>query len=118
MLVLSAVLPTIRLPLLLRSRSAALLAAPLVLCLVALAAIALLEDWPASMFPRYVNPALPLFALFAAWAWLRAGFGQRALFWIGALSSVMVCLIWFYMGSAYYFINVGAKLGIHAAGAS
>ncbi len=59
---------------------------------------------------------LPLFALFAAWAWTRAGMGHRALLRIAALPSVAVCLIWFYMGSAYYFTNVGAKFGIHAAG--
>jgi 4-amino-4-deoxy-L-arabinose transferase-like glycosyltransferase len=117
-LLLSAALPTIRRPLLLRSRPAALLAAPLVLGMVTLAAVALLADWPASIFPRYVNPMLPLFTLFAAWAWASAGMGQRALLRIAALSSVAVCLIWFYMGSAYYFTNVGAKLGIHAAGTS
>ncbi len=115
-LLLSAALPTMRRPLLLRSRPAALLAAPLALGLVTLAAITLLADWPASMFPRYVNPMLPLFALFAAWAWTSAGMGHRALLRIAALLSVAVCLIWFYMGSAYYFTNVGGKFGIHAAG--
>ncbi len=115
-LLLSAALPTIRRPLLLRSRPAALLAAPLALGLVTLAAITLLADWPASMFPRYVNPMLPLFALFAAWVWTSAGMGHRALLQIAALLSVAVCLIWFYLGSAYYFTNVGGKFGIHAAG--
>jgi hypothetical protein len=117
-LLLSAGLPAIRSPQLLRSRPAALLGAPLVLGLVTLAAITLFADWPASMFPRYVNPMLPLFALFAAWAWARAGMGRRELLRIAVLSSVAVCLIWLYMGSAYYFTKVGAKLGIHAVGTS
>jgi hypothetical protein len=117
-LLLAVALPTIRRPLLLRSRPTVLLAALLAFGLVTLAAITFLDDWPASMFPRYVNPMLPLLAMFAAWAWTKAGLGQRALFQIAALSSVAVCLVWFYMGSAYYFTNVGAKLGIHAAGSS
>lgn len=108
-------LPVLRHPQLLRSRAAGLLAAPLPLGLATLVGIALLADWPASLFPRYVNPMLPLFALFAAWAWTQVGIGGKPLLKLAALSSCVVVLIWIYAGGAYYFTNVGASVGIHAA---
>ncbi len=113
-LLLTAVLPSIGRRRVLLSRQAALLGAPLPLGLATLVGIALLANWPASLFPRYINPMLPLFALFAGWAWTRAGMTSRSLLRIVAVSSVTVCLIWFYMAAAYYFTNVGAKFGIHA----
>jgi hypothetical protein len=41
--------------------------------------------------------------------------GEKSLLRIAALSSFVVALIWVYMAGAYYFTNVGATLGIHAA---
>jgi 4-amino-4-deoxy-L-arabinose transferase-like glycosyltransferase len=58
---------------------------------------------------------LPLFALFAAWAWTQARMRRKSLFWLAALSGLMVSLAWIYMGGAHYFTNVGAKFGIYAA---
>jgi hypothetical protein len=115
LLLLIAALPVMRHPRLLRSRAAGLLAAPLPLGIATLVAIALLAEWPASLFPRYVNPMLPPFALFAAWAWTRARMGRKSLLRLAALSSLAVSLIWVYTAGAYYFTNVGARLGIHAA---
>jgi hypothetical protein len=115
LLLLIAALPIMQHPRLLRSHTAGLLAAPLPLGLATLVGIALLAEWPASLFPRYVNPMLPLFALFGAWAWTQARIGQKSLFWLVSLSALMVSLAWIYMGGAYYFTNVGASLGIHAA---
>jgi 4-amino-4-deoxy-L-arabinose transferase-like glycosyltransferase len=115
LLLLIVALPVMRHPRLLRSPIAGLLAAPLLLGIATLVAIALLAEWPASLFPRYVNPMLPLFALFAAWAWTRIRIGRKSLLWLAALSSLAVSLVWVYMGGAYYFTHVGAKFGIHAA---
>jgi hypothetical protein len=94
LLLLIAALPVMRHPRLLRSRAAGLLAAPLPLGIATLVAIALLAGWPASLFPRYVNPMLPLFALFAAWAWTRARVRRKSLLWLASLSSLTVSLIW------------------------
>jgi 4-amino-4-deoxy-L-arabinose transferase-like glycosyltransferase len=116
LLLLIAALPVMQHPRLLRSQAAGLLAAPLPLGLATLVGIALLAEWPASLFPRYVNPMFPLFALFAAWAWTQARVERKSLFWFASLSALMASLAWIYMGGAYYFTNVGAKLGIHAAG--
>jgi hypothetical protein len=115
LLVMICVLPIVRRPGLVRSRAAGLLGAALPLGVATLAGIVLLAAWPAALFPRYLNPMLPLFALFAAWAWLQAMMGERLLLGLAALSGLIVCPIWIYMACAYYFTNVGATLGIHAA---
>jgi hypothetical protein len=115
LLLLTAVLATLRHPGLMRSRAAGLLATPLLLALATLAAIVLLDEWPAALYPRYINPMIPLFALFAAWAWIQARMGARSLLALGAASSFVATLAWVYMAGAYYFTHVGASLGIHAA---
>jgi 4-amino-4-deoxy-L-arabinose transferase-like glycosyltransferase len=115
LLVVVCALAVVRRPWLVRSRAGGLLAAALPLGIATLAGIVLLDAWPAALLPRYLNPALPLFALFVAWAWLHAGMGQRSLLWLAGLSGAVVCPIWVYMAGAYYFTNVGAMLGIHAA---
>ena len=93
------------------STAGALLAAPLPLGIVSLAAIVVFADWP-SFLPRYVNPAYPLLALFAVWA-----FGPRArprvLLAAIAGYSALVAFVWVYMAGAFYFTHVGASLGIH-----
>jgi hypothetical protein len=112
-LLAGALVPALRRPRLLRSRAAALLGSPLPLGVITLAGIVVIVDWP-SFLPRYVNPALPLLALFAAWAWQ----GTRR--WPGAVlatvagSTVLTGAVWVYMAGAYYFTNIGAALGIHA----
>jgi hypothetical protein len=115
LLLLAALLAALRDPRLMCSRAAGLLASPLLLAFATLAAIVLLDEWPAALFPRYANPMIPLFALFAAWAWMQARMGARALLALGAASSFLAALAWVYMAGAYYFTHIGASLGIHAA---
>ena len=100
-------------PALLRSRAAALLAAPLPLGILALAGIVIVEDWP-SFLPRYVNPAIVLLALFLAWAWLAADRAPRVLVAGAAVASALTAFVWVYMAAAFYFTHIGASLGIHA----
>jgi 4-amino-4-deoxy-L-arabinose transferase-like glycosyltransferase len=114
-LLLIGSVPVVRDPRMLRSRAAALLGAPLLLILGTLVGIVLVAEWPASFLPRFVNPMLPLFALFTAWAWTQARKAERSLLGLAALSSFVVGLIWIYTASAYYFTNIGAMFGIHAA---
>lgn len=116
-LLLIGALSVMRRPHLLFTQAGGLLAAPLLLGLATLVGIDLLAAWPAALFPRYLNPMIPLFALFVAWAWRQTGIGEKGLFGIAALSSFAVALIWIYMAGAYYFTNVGGTLGIHRAAA-
>lgn len=116
-LLLVGALSVMRHPRLLRTQAAGLLAGPLLLGLATLVGIVLLAAWPAALFPRYLNPMIPLFALFVAWAWRQTRIGEKGLLGIAALSSLTVALIWIYMAGAYYFTNVGATLGIHRAAA-
>lgn len=116
-LLLIGALSVMRRPRLLRTQPGGLLAVPLLLGLITLVGIVLLAAWPAALFPRYLNPMIPLFALFIAWAWRQTGIGEKGLLEIAALSSFVVALIWIYMAGAYYFTNVGATLGIHRAAA-
>lgn len=115
-LLLIGALPAVRHPrLLLRTQAGQFLAAPLLLGLTTLVGIVLLAAWPAALFPRYLNPMIPLFDLFAAWAWTQTGMREKSLLRIAALVSFVLAVIWIYMAGAYYFTNVGATLGIHAA---
>jgi hypothetical protein len=115
MLLLIATLATVRHPRVLPSQAAGLLATPWLLGLATLIGIVLLDAWPAALFPRYINPMLAPFALFAAWAWVQAKMRTRSLLALAAASSITASLIWIYMAGAYYFTHVGAALGIHAA---
>ena len=101
----------VRRPGVLRSRAAGLLAAPWLLGLATLIGIVLLDAWPAALYPRYVNPMLPPFALFAAWAWVEARMSARSLLALAATSSFVAGLSWVYMAGAYYFTHVGATSG-------
>jgi hypothetical protein len=114
-LLLVAALPAMWRLSLLRTQAAGLLAAPLLLGIATLIGIVLLATWPAALFPRYLNPMIAPFALFAAFAWRQTRMGEGSLLGLAALSSSVAGLIWFYMAGAYYFTNVGATLGIHAA---
>jgi hypothetical protein len=80
-----------------------------------LAAIVLLAGWQSSFMPRFLNPMLPLFALFVAWSWTRLKTGTQAVLGLASVSTVATSAVWVYMAGAYYFTNVGATLGIHAA---
>ena len=114
LLLAGALLPLARSPRMLRSRAAALLAAPLALGLITLAGIVVLADWP-SFLPRYINPTLPLLALFMAWGWQTARRRPGPLLALVAASSALTAFVWVFMAGAYYFTNIGASLGIHAA---
>jgi hypothetical protein len=65
-----------------------LLATPLLSGLATLVGIVLLAAWPAALFPRYVNPMIPLFALFAAGTWRQTEMGEKSLLVISALSTL------------------------------
>lgn len=114
LLVAGALIPVAIRPRLLRSRAAALLAAPLPLGVLTLAGIVVFADWP-SFMPRYVNPTMPLLALFAVWAWLALRRRPAVLLGLVTLSSALTAFVWVYMAGAYYFTHIGAALGIHAA---
>ncbi len=101
-------------PRLLRSRASALLAAPLPLGILTLAGIVVFADWP-SFTPRYVNPTMPLLALFAVWAWIELRRRTRVLTAIVTAASAATVFVWIYMAGAYYFTHAGSSLGIHAA---
>jgi hypothetical protein len=114
-LLAAALGPSLRRPRLLRSPAAAILASPLPLGVLTMIAIVLFADWP-SFLPRYLNATLPLFALFAAWVWLRPRPRPRpdGVLALAALASLIAAFTWFYMAGAYYFTHIGAALGIHA----
>ena len=115
MLLLVGALAVIRSPRAVRSGAAVLLAGPLLLSFATLTAIVLLDGWQSSFMPRFLNPTLPLFALFLAWSWTRLKTDTRVVLGLASVSTVATSAIWIYMASAYYFTNVGATLGIHAA---
>jgi 4-amino-4-deoxy-L-arabinose transferase-like glycosyltransferase len=101
-------------PRLLWSRAGALLASPLVLGMGTLVAIVVIADWPSSFLPRFLNPMLAPFALFAAWAWTTEDRRRNWVLAAAAVLTVAAAFVWVYNGGAYYFTNVGAQLGIHA----
>jgi 4-amino-4-deoxy-L-arabinose transferase-like glycosyltransferase len=113
LLLAAALVPVVRRPRLLWSRAAALLAAPVPLGVLTLTGIVVFFDWP-SFMPRYLNPALPALALFAAWGWSRVRTRDGTVLALAAVASAMAASVWVYMAGAYYFTNVGAALGIHA----
>jgi 4-amino-4-deoxy-L-arabinose transferase-like glycosyltransferase len=112
-LLAAALVPALRRPRLLLSRAALLLAAPVPLAIVMLAAIVVLADWP-SFMPRYLNAAFPLLALFACWALARLRPGERVMVTLALGGTLAAAFVWVYMAGAYYFTHVGAALGIHA----
>lgn len=114
-LILISALPVLRQLRLLRTPAAALLGCPLLLGFTTLVGGVLIEGWQSLFLPRFLNPMIPIFALFVAWSWLRVGSGRRSLLGLATVMSVAVGLVWVYMAGAYYFTHVGATLGIHAA---
>ena len=114
LLLAGALAPALRRPALLRSSAAALLLWPVLLGAIMLFVGEVLANWPV-LFPRYINAALPLLALFAAWAWQASGRRQATLLAATAAVSVLSAGVWVFMAGAYYFTNVGAALGIHAS---
>jgi Dolichyl-phosphate-mannose-protein mannosyltransferase len=114
-LLLAGALAVIRRPRTVCSRAGILLAGPLLLGFATLAAIVLLAGWQSSFMPRFLNPMLPLFALFVAWSWTQTQTGTRATFGLASTSTAATSVVWVCMAGAYYFTNVGATLGIHAA---
>jgi hypothetical protein len=87
----------------------------LLLGFATLAGIVLLDGWQSSFMPRFLSPMLPLFALFVAWSWTRLKMGTQTMLGLASLSTIAVSAVWVYMAAAYYFTNVGATFGIHAA---
>lgn len=77
--------------------------------------IVLVADWPSSFLPRFLNPMLAPLALFAAWAWLSTDTPERRVLATATAISIIAAFAWVYLSGAYYFTNVGASLGIHAA---
>ena len=63
------------------------------------------------MLPRYLYPALPAFALFAAAAWCRIA-RER---WVAAglvAATVGTSLVWLHLAGEHYFTDVGDRLPI------
>lgn len=114
-LLLVGALAVIRRPRTVCSRVGILLGGPLLLGFATLAAIVLLAGWQSSFMPRFLNSMLPLFALFVAWSRMQTQTGMRAMLGLASISTVATGAVWVYMAGAYYFTNVGATLGIHAA---
>jgi 4-amino-4-deoxy-L-arabinose transferase-like glycosyltransferase len=115
LLVLFVLVPIALRPGLLRTRAAALLGSPLPLVIAMLVGIVVIGDWP-SFTPRYLYPTLPPLALFAARGWRAARRRDDSLLALAAGSTAIAWFAWLYLAGAYYFIDAGAALGIHAAG--
>ena len=108
-LVVFAIVPLVRRPALLREPGGLLLATPAPLVLGLLTATLLIGNW-ALFLPRFAYPALLPLALFAAWAWRR----ERVVAIAAAVATAVIFLVWIRMAGAYYFVDVGASLGIEA----
>ena len=93
-----------------RPRGAVYLAAPLALCAALLLGILVAADWDA-VLPRYLYPALPPVALFAAAAWCRVA---RERWVAGAViaGSIATSLVWLHLAGRHYFTDVGDRLPI------
>lgn len=114
-LVLLALISVALRPGLLRTRAAALLGSPLPLAIAMLVGIVVIGNWP-SFTPRYLYPTLSPLALFAAWAWRATRRRDGLLLMLAAGSTAIAWFAWLYLAGAYFFIDAGAGLGIHAAG--
>jgi hypothetical protein len=60
---------------------------------------------------RYLYPAVVLFALYGATAWIVARRERWAVAWAGATSLVAAGL-WVHLAAAYYFVDLGQRLGL------
>jgi 4-amino-4-deoxy-L-arabinose transferase-like glycosyltransferase len=90
-----------------RDPAAWLLGAPVLFGLLTLVGTFLSERHDVLLL-RYLAPALPAFALFAAAAWAR----ERETLALAAGSSVVAGTLWVWMAGSYYFTDVGGSLGI------
>jgi hypothetical protein len=111
-LLLVGVLAVARRPSVLRSTASVLLAGPLFLGFATLVGVVLLEGWQSSFVPRFLNPMVPLFALFVVWAWMALRRGTRTMSGLAISSTAVAGVAWVCMAGAYYFTNVGEALGI------
>jgi hypothetical protein len=98
-----------------RTHEAALLGLPVLLGVAALAYGLLAEQWPVFL-PRYLHAALPGLALFAAFAWRRAGGGDRAIAGTALAGTGLGLGAWGYFVLAHFFTDLGASVGITGAG--
>jgi hypothetical protein len=62
-------------------------------------------------FGRYLYPAALLFAVFGALGWSVAGRARLVVAWAGVASLVAVAF-WVHLGAAYYFVDLGHRLGL------
>jgi 4-amino-4-deoxy-L-arabinose transferase-like glycosyltransferase len=81
---------------------------PVVCAYAVLLAVILAANWPI-LSPRYIYPVLPALALAVA-----AGFADRAraAWWAIAGCSALTAILWVDMAGAFYFTDIGEKLGI------
>jgi 4-amino-4-deoxy-L-arabinose transferase-like glycosyltransferase len=77
----------------LRSRPFLLLAAPFLLGMAMIAYVTVAQDWPITL-PRYLYPALPPLALFAAISWSRLLRPARAPIAVAAISALIATVAW------------------------
>jgi hypothetical protein len=94
----------------LRSREFALLVIPALLAALTIAATLLLADWDLFL-ARYLYPALPPLALFAAIAWRRLLRSERTAVIASAAVSAAVAALWVDAALAFYFTDLGDNLG-------
>jgi hypothetical protein len=64
-----------------------------------------------AFFGRYLYAGAVLFALFGAAAWITAGRMRVAIGWALTVSAVAAAF-WVQLAAAYYFIDIGRKLGL------
>jgi hypothetical protein len=92
------------------ARAAVVLGLPLVA-----GVLGLVLEWESGgddhFFGRYLYPAALLFALFGAAGWIAAGRDRVAAWWAGAVSLVAAGF-WVHLGAAYYFVDLGHRLGL------
>jgi hypothetical protein len=88
----------------------AVLGLPLVAGVLGLVAESLSGD-AEHFFGRYLYPAALLFALFGAVGWVATGRERVAIAW-ASVTSLLAAAFWVHLAGAYYFVDVGRRLGI------
>jgi hypothetical protein len=83
---------------------------PALLAVLTIAATLLLADWDLFL-ARYLYPALPPPALFAAIAWRRLLRFERAAAIAAGAASAAVAALWIDAALAFYFTDLGDNLG-------
>jgi hypothetical protein len=64
-----------------------------------------------AFFGRYLYAGAVLFALFGAASWIAAGMARVAVGWAVTVSAVAAAF-WVHLAAAYYFLDIGSKLGL------